>query len=297
MPNKSKPKTQKNAKRPINQGGEYLGKQNSQIHSRGKGLTKYSAPGVTIVPDIYCVKLRYRQRLNIASTSGAFSYAQWSGNSLYDPYVTGGGSYPEGYTTLSALYTQYRVVASKIRVEFTTVGTTAPAQTFEIAITHEPNAVAPSSMEAMIASPYSKHYLNAGVTNPVPILENSMTTHKIFGVEPSAVLDDSRFTGAAGLSGTGGSPSNLSIWNVGVQSADRATTCNVLCYITLEFDCEFYERTVFTSMALSPLATISMDSKGETIGVASANMSPGETNGTNPRVGCACSSAVCSQRY
>ena len=80
-------------------------------------LLMYTGPQNSPLPDYYMTKLHYNDWVNIPST-GIIGIADSiiSGNGAYDPYVGLGGIGCAGFAELAAIYTQYRVYASKITV-------------------------------------------------------------------------------------------------------------------------------------------------------------------------------------
>jgi len=226
------------------------GRKKSQLHSTGGGgLVIFSNPGNRIIPDIYSTKLTYSSRVTLTTTTGSLATTQFSANSCYDPYVPSGGSVPEGYTILSSLYVNFRVVKFWVEVIFTNVGTTAPTQNMECCISVEPTAVAPSTIEAMRSAPYKVWKCFNGVTNPMNKLKMSMSIAKLFGVEPVAVLSDARYSGVSGSFGSGANPTDNGIINVGVQSVDRSSTVVCQCYVSIVYDVEWYNRQTFSTQA------------------------------------------------
>lgn len=72
-------------------------------------------------PQKKVVKFRYVDTIsmNIGSAGGATSHI-FRANGMYHPDVTGTGHQPRGFDQWSTFYTQYCVIASKIRVTFST---------------------------------------------------------------------------------------------------------------------------------------------------------------------------------
>jgi len=225
------------------------GKKTQSLHTPGGGaLIVYVNPGNRIVPDVYATKLTYAQRVILTSTAGAFTTTQFSGNSVYDPYIPTGGSVPEGYTIMSSLYVNFRVVKFWLEAVYATVGTTASTQMMEICVSLEPTATSPSTMEAMKGSPYHSWKIVSGTTNPLNKIKMSMSVAKIFGIEPTGILTDSRYSGTTGSFGSGANPSNNCVINIGLQGVDRSSSVTSQVYVTIVYDVEFYNRQTFTTM-------------------------------------------------
>lgn len=81
-------------------------------------MITYSGPGRTPLPDFYFTKLRYQDWVNVASGGAGANDIVYRGNSPRDPLSDSGGIGCPGYDELAAIYQQYRVFGSKIRVSF-----------------------------------------------------------------------------------------------------------------------------------------------------------------------------------
>jgi len=218
-------------------------------------------------PDILRCVMTYEQRQSVTCSSGIYNLQQFSANALYDPYITGSGGYPEFYGELSSLYNSYRVVKTHVNVIFSTVGTAANTQTFRLAMSIEPTATVPSTVEAVESAPYARRRICAGVTNPCPFLDMKMPMHKIFGVEKSAILDDTRYTG-----NVSSSPSNDAVINIAVQPLDGASTLTVYMEVRIKYFCEWYSRLTDTTQSLERLVSLkdrSLDSQNTAVFVHS----------------------------
>jgi len=73
------------------------------------------------VPNNVRVVLRYSDYYLLTSSSG-IAYAEYSGNSVYDPDITFVGHQPYYFDRYAAIYTNYAVIGSKITI-FTNVDT------------------------------------------------------------------------------------------------------------------------------------------------------------------------------
>ncbi len=72
-------------------------------------------PRLLPIPNVARVCLRYRD-LFVLSSTGGYAYNYFSGNSAYDPDQSVPGHQPYYYDRYSALYKQYVVLDSRIRV-------------------------------------------------------------------------------------------------------------------------------------------------------------------------------------
>jgi len=219
---------------------------NNSNNTPSQGITIYKAPANQLVPDVYVCKMKYSERIAMAPVGGVLNTFPISGNSVYQPNILNGGKYPQGFAALSGLYTSYRVVSSKIAVDFASTATGTNAALIETAMSIEPTATTPVTIEAIRSAPYKVWKIQSTISNPLPRLEMGITTHKIFGTDRSAILDDSRYTGQAGTSG-GSSPSNNFVYNVAIQAVDRTSALSIWAYVEVVYDVEFYNRLTFTN--------------------------------------------------
>lgn len=64
------------------------------------------------------VRLRYAENISLNPTAGAVAAYYFSANGLYDPNITGTGHQPNGFDELMLHYNHYRVIGSKITVNY-----------------------------------------------------------------------------------------------------------------------------------------------------------------------------------
>lgn len=196
-----------------------------------------------IIPDKMMVKMKYSSKITLAQSAAGVSVFQFfSGNSLYDPDVTGVGGQPEGYDQWSSFYNRYRVYGSKCRVQFTTVGNTNPLQNYEVVlapVTINTGYTTPSDARS---GPYNKWSL-LGLGANLPTLTSYMSTAKIFGQNKVTIKSDAQYTGTTGNIGTGSNPLTQWFWEVLINSVDPLAQGTVYCYVTLTYYAELFDRT------------------------------------------------------
>jgi len=242
--------------------GKKKNNQEHGLHSHRSGMTVYKAPGVTLIPDVFCCKMKYRERLSVASLGGSFGYYQFSSNSLFDPNVTGTGLQPEGFDQLSALYRNYRVVASKISLRVAS----DVAGSFELAVMVQPTGTLPTVFEAIAAAPYSKKTIGMLTSNPVVRLDLGITTHKLFGVEAEGIIDvPAYYSGATGNLGTGSSPSYQGVFTLAIRNVSTSSNITGIIYCDLVYDTEFFSRVTADSLSATVLQQMPRVSEAEVI--------------------------------
>jgi len=212
------------------------------------GFEVYHSKGVSIVPDVYVTKIAYKGRFAINPTSGALAYHQFSANSIYDPDVSATGTFPEGYAILSSMYNNYRVISVNVEFQIGCTGTTSATTMFEAAIALATTATPYNTMEAASASPFSRWRICSGTSNPIQRLSYTMPIYKLFGVEPSAILDDQRYSGTLGSVGTGGNPGYNGIINILTKPVDGSTTLSLFAYVKITYMVECYGRQTIATM-------------------------------------------------
>jgi len=73
-------------------------------------------PISAIAPDINRTNMFYFINTNFTSPSNALTM-QFAGNSVFDPEIALGGYQPAGFDQLTQFYSNFRVVASRIKVQ------------------------------------------------------------------------------------------------------------------------------------------------------------------------------------
>lgn len=224
-------------KYPAKKKSRYVGPRKSR-----KSKAKYrSGPSMCRMPslvvgDMTGTKLKYEARIELASVAGAGISHQFSGNSVFDPDLTGVGVQPLGYDQWSALYDRYRVNGSAIKVRFIAIGIDAATNSWEVCLVPSPVTTTFSSMDAARASPYSigtaKNMEQQG-----GYLRNYMSTAKIEGVSKTTVRVDDEFSSIVSSN-----PTEQWAWNVIGQPADRSTSASLIAFVSITYYVTFYSR-------------------------------------------------------
>jgi hypothetical protein len=181
-------------------------------------------------PDRVRVKLRYVEALSLASTTGAFNYYEFNGNSVFDPNKTGTGGQPANYDDFAAQYNRYRVLGSTaiVNTHALTVGGTTEMM---MGLYPYNGTAAANTIVDSVAQPYSLFWR---VTNTPTNVVHSMTTAKMVGQDPHTA-DRLQAQYSA-------SPSDVWIWRIFYQAEDGASTATTVAYMILDYDVEFFDR-------------------------------------------------------
>lgn len=181
-----------------------------------------------IVPDRYRCKLKYMDSISWNAVAGAAYWYQFRGNSVFDPNYTGVGQQPAGLDQLNGLYKNYKVYASKMKVEFVAGTSTTPPTICTVIPSDTSTGISALNVHSATLNPYSKHsYVVSSIGGAaVKSVQNYMTTKRIFGEQN---IDDEDYGALITAN-----PTNTWYWNVGVQSADQLSTSTgtMIMYIT-----------------------------------------------------------------
>lgn len=191
-----------------------------------------------LMADRLFVKLKYVQRIPLVITSGATDIQYFRANSMYDPDYSGAGVQPTGFDQYMTFYQRWRVHASSCKLQVSSIGTTAPAQNFQIVMTPETAVANYTDIDSASASVYAKQLLFNINTN-VNTIKLFSTTRKQFGLNKETVATENDFTGDA----SNDLPAaNQWWWAIYVNVPDRTSTGTLYGFFTVTYFCEFYKR-------------------------------------------------------
>lgn len=182
-------------------------------------------------------KLRYADRISIdPGASGVATTHSFVANGLFDPDLTGTGHQPMGFDQLMPLYDHYKVIGSKITVQF--LG---------------PNGSSPASTDQVIACIYLDDD-DTAVSSILPLIENGNCAYTLLnnGHNPSKKLtkgfSSKRFFASkkysAELTGTTSTnPTEVANYKICVQALDAASDpSEVDMLVTIDYIVQFSER-------------------------------------------------------
>lgn len=185
-----------------------------------------------IVPSVLMVPLTYvSEKLTFTTTGGIERYNLFNINSLYDPDRTGIGHQPLGYDQLSALYNNYRVLGSSIRVWARNDTDSTP---FKILISTSSNTSGPAGIDAAQEGRVKTRM--GGDQGKVMFVKAYRKMPTVFGVTKEQYLIEKDY-GAD----VGSNPVNCGIWQVWVEPFDESSTIG----ISVKVEITYYAR--FTS--------------------------------------------------
>lgn len=201
---------------------------------KAKTAKVVNVPKPLVVPDRMVVSMRYGTPITI--TAGALTYAQhiFSGNSIYDPDVSGVGTQPYGHDQYEALFNGYRVISSSVHARFWAAD---PNDYFIVFVVPTEESTGTVQDEAPLM-PYvkTKPLGLSGVENPIEIKSDLISTEKFKG-DPGAKY-------AREYAATFGSnPNSQWYWSVGaINTTSGGSTVTVRAYVTVEYTVELWSR-------------------------------------------------------
>jgi hypothetical protein len=185
------------------------------------------------------VKHRYAEapyKWTVSSLSTEFE--RYRLNDLFDPYVGTGGGSPSGFTLMSSQYTYFRVHKSRIKVQLNRAEHTFDDSLF-VAIAPLPYGAVvspPTSIEQLIAQPYSKHKVMTGAFGNKSSIElsHTMTVEKIQGERD---IYTSAYSGGAATS-----PVIVPEWVIGIFNSNTGANAILDVQVTVDYWSEWTVR-------------------------------------------------------
>lgn len=201
--------------------------------------SRYQTPGSAdlIVPDRHRVKLKYYTTAVVNTAAPA--YTDLSGNSVYDPLASAGGTQPVGYDQWAALYSTYVVLASAIKSVYIS-GSAVAAKLVLIPTTTDSLSIAQSVTE-LAQNNYAKtgYTGNTGGGHDLCRQKHYMSTSEIIGVSPSRVIDDPNLSSA-----TTTNPASRWYWCHAIQAMDGSSVVTGRVDYVVTYYVEFFNRSL-----------------------------------------------------
>lgn len=186
------------------------------------------------MPDKLQTTLRFWKSVAINLTPTSTAAIRFAPSAAYDIDPTVASAAMVGFAQLAAIYGSYRVHSSYARVECVNEGDVTTKVTL-VPTNLDPGA-SPTSNYIISATeqPYAVSRTISAVGGPVTVLENEMSTQKIYG-SPMVKYDDN----FAALTNT--TPNNNWYWVVTFYAMSIATKA-VICNFYTEICIDFYDR-------------------------------------------------------
>lgn len=199
-------------------------------------------PGNTICPDRYFTKLKYfyGAAYTSANPSTSLDYT-FRANGVFDPDFQFGGQQPTGLDQIAQLYAGFVVMASKCKMtvhnrnQYGLVCGVVPTTT-STTIAAGSNA---NNYKLLATLPYNRTKICGAETgNNKVVITNYMSTSKILGVRPQAVIDSRDYYGVP----TSSDPAILWFWHNAIMPLDPVQALDFEYALELTFYVAFDDR-------------------------------------------------------
>jgi hypothetical protein len=194
-------------------------------------------------PDTLRTKLRYADTYVLASGVGAIANQVMQMNSPYDPDFSGVGHQPMWFDRLcgatgSGIYDRYRVVASTIKVTFSTVsppslttGSVTPALVGVLC--QRNNALLATNTSALMETNNCKWAVigDKGSGNGTVVITNKYSPRNVFGIDPEDDTISANYASNPALQ-----------WFAHVFKVDDTGASSIRAYVDIVYDVVFYGR-------------------------------------------------------
>lgn len=187
------------------------------------------------VADQTIVRLKYVSQVALAS-AGALATNVYSGNSCFDPDVTGTGHQPYFFDQWATFYADYTCLGSSIKVTPTDQTPTPVGKIVTVVPSDGKTAFSSTDVERIQEQPYAKSNVTQASTNLLSI-RSYMSTGKIYGLRKDIVNTDAIF-----IAPVGASPVGEWYWHVGFHPLDQATPSTVHCRVEITYYVKFSSR-------------------------------------------------------
>lgn len=194
--------------------------------------------GPAYIPDCYYTKLKFNLTLSFSTTAGLATYAGIRGSGVGDPTGSLGSTRPPGASELDALYNRWTVLGSKCSIK---ISQNSPANdsSTHVLIPY-PNPANPYTSTDVVrtgGSPYGKIATASYYNGPKTIMQNYMSTAKIFGISRSRVVDDPNYGGTGNTD-----PSFYFLWVIGAQGDNPAVAVSGWYQVQLTYYVKYWQR-------------------------------------------------------
>lgn len=202
---------------------------------RRRNKMRYTVSRIIGQPDSAYVKLRYLQTVQ-KTPIGFVANHIFRGNSCFDPDFTSGGGQPVGFDQYAAMYNDYEVTGSSIRIKLIN----------NSALSAVGCVVYPSLSSSLIGyddsmgNSYAKNII-CGNINSTPIRQMSsfMRTKKLVGRTTASVNYAARIDT---------NPASPWFWNIEFKSTDNTSSLQLSVQVTLIFYVKFWNRVSMTDI-------------------------------------------------
>lgn len=205
--------------------------------SRDKPYIVTIPRSVKIIPDQMNTVIQYSKQINLTGLAG--NYYNFRGNSVYDPDESGAGLQPTGFDELMALYNQFVVNASSIKVHACNNITTGSAGNVYLTIFPTTQDFDTRlGIDQASTNAYARNKLLVPVSaggNPA-IMSNYMNSKKQFAKFSS---NDQIYAG-----NDAANPNEQWYWHIEATPLDLAGNIDVWMQVTITYYVSFFDRRI-----------------------------------------------------
>lgn len=206
------------------------------VRRRRSGKSKFSKGSQPVVaigrpvnhgfPRMMKFTHRYIETLAVSAVTGTTGSYIFSANGMFDPYITGGGNQPLCFDNMTAIYDQYCVIGSKIKVKICQTATNTAASYAGIFINDDTSS--PTSLNAgYLADTQSFVILpQGGVTTKT--LSAKFSARKWFSYANPLAKDSLQGTAAA-------NPTEQSYYEIIFGSIDQSSNSGLSFVVDIEY--------------------------------------------------------------
>lgn len=183
-------------------------------------------------PDRILTKLRYDDVITLTSTSGSIGKQVFGMNNCFDPDVTGTGHQPLYFDQFSAIYNQYAVVKSKIKVRLAQELSSNKAMI--VGIVGDDNGTTSSTFSTLMEQSHGNtKVLGIGSADSLSYLSQKFHCKKMLTIDP--------YTSETYKTAIGSSPTeawDVLVWTI---TMDGTTTQTIRFIVEIQFTVLFTE--------------------------------------------------------
>lgn len=198
------------------------------------------------VPDSVHIRVKYAEFFTLTSTTGALATQFFRANDLYDPDYSGSGHQPKTFDQWMALYTNFRVIGSAIKVSTVNIDSTPGyVSNAAMCLTVEADSTDYSDVFEAAESSHSVFKFSSDHTNGFPkesSLTNEVKVATFFGLPQSTIMNDVSFSGSSSAS-----PNKVVYYGVYSRAANFSSTVVTYCMAEIVYDVFFVGRKDVTS--------------------------------------------------
>lgn len=181
-------------------------------------------------PNTIITKLRYCERLSLTSSAGAYNIKVFAANGLFDPNISDTGHQPLYYDNYTAIYDQYVVIGSKIKVIFVPRSSTVGML---VGLTGDDDASGSTNPDLLMEQNNSIHAGLGSIGADPKTLTMTFEPEEMFGVD--AKSDGSSQTP------TTANPTELWNYYAWLVAADGSTTAACDLIVEIDYTVKFSE--------------------------------------------------------